>query len=174
MRIVVGSRNPAKVEAVRDVMKDYPRLAAAEVVGTEVASGVSDQPKSLDDTVAGAIARAKGAFADCDYAVGIESGFMAVPQARTGYLEFSVAAIWDGDRAHLGFSPAFECPDEVMRLVLEEGCDLSTACFRAGVASDPEIGRKQGIIGVLTKGRMTRKDYTTYALRLALIHLDRP
>lgn len=173
MRFIVGSKNPAKLEALREILRDYPHLADSEVIGKEVSSGVSEQPKSLEETITGALTRAKGAFVDCDYGVGIESGLVPIPQARTGYLELTAVAIWDGRWTHLGLSPAFECPAEVMRLVLEDGLSLNDAVYHAGVTTNPHVGSAEGIIGILTKGRMTRKQYTAYALRTALIHLDR-
>ena len=62
MRIHVGSTNEVKVGAVREVSAEYPCIAGAEIVGVEAASGVADQPKTLDETIRGAINRAKAAF----------------------------------------------------------------------------------------------------------------
>lgn len=173
MRIVVGSTNPSKVDAVKESILDYPYLAKAEVVGVKADTGVAEQPKTLDETITGAINRAKKAFQNCDYSIGIESGLMVVPQAKSGYMDLCVAAIYDGDEIHLGFSSAWEFPDPtIMHMILHEGHNMSDAINIAGLTTNPDIGMAEGAIGILTKGRLTRKAYHKQALLTALIHLD--
>jgi inosine/xanthosine triphosphatase len=173
MKIVIGSKNPAKVDAVREILQDYPHLKDAEVVGIEVASGVPDQPRSIEEITGGATNRAKGAFADCDYSVGIESGVMKIPNTKSGYLEACAAVIYDGENYHLGLSSGFEFPDkEIMRTVIEDNLTVAEAINKAGLTNDPHIGSQIGAIGILTKGRLDRKAYTKEALRTALIHID--
>ncbi len=102
MKILVGSKNNVKVDAVREMIADYPHLKDAEILGVETVSGVSNQPKSLEETVKGAINRAKSVFTDCDYSFGIESGLMAVPKTKQVIWMFVSSqsmmarnAIWD-------------------------------------------------------------------------------
>ncbi len=49
----------------------------AEVLGVDVKVDEFGHPKSIDETVAGAIDRAKQAYIDNDYGFGIEGGLMA-------------------------------------------------------------------------------------------------
>ncbi len=174
MKIIVGSKNPAKVEAVREILQDYPHLKDAEVVGVEADSGMGDQPLSLEETTQGAVNRAKAVFIDCDYAIGLEAGFMKVPNSKSGYMNVSACAIYNGTESHLGLSSAFETPDkEVMRLVSEEGLTLTDACLRTGLEKDTESARvTHGVIGTLTGGRVNRKEYVKQSLRMALLHID--
>lgn len=175
LRIVVGTTNPAKLDAVREIIRDYPHLAAAEIVGVKAASGVSEQPKSLDETIAGAMNRARGAFHDARYAIGIESGLFAVPHTKSGYMDVCVAAIYDGKEFHLGLSSAWEFPDpNITRLILDEGLDMSQAINKAGLTRSTTIGSEEGAIGIMTRGRLDRKEYTKQALQMALIHIDTP
>jgi inosine/xanthosine triphosphatase len=146
----------------------------AEIISRKTDSGVSDQPKSLEETVRGAINRAKSAFQDCKYSFGIESGLMAVPHTKTGYMDMAICAIYDGSQIHLGMSSAFECPIEITRLVFEEGLDLNQASQRIGITTDPKIGDSQGLVGVISKGHIMRRDYTIQAIKTALIHLQNP
>src|ERR1035437_7657465 len=111
MKIKVGSKNKAKLEAVIEIIKDYPHLKNGEVEGVEILSGVNDQPKSLEETIKGAIGRAKKSFKDCTYSIGIESGLMQVPKTKSGYMDVCVCAIYDGKECHLGLSSAWEFPD---------------------------------------------------------------
>lgn len=173
MKILVGSKNPAKVEAVREILQDYPHLMDAEVVGFEVPTEVSDQPVTLEEIVSGATVRAKNVYAECDYGIGIEAGFMPVPGSKSGHMNVCVAAIYDGTETHIGISSGFETPNkEVMRLVVHEGLTLDKAANEVGMTIDPLIGRHEGVSGILTKGRVTRKEFTKQALRMALIHID--
>ncbi|MFA6999944.1 MAG: inosine/xanthosine triphosphatase [Candidatus Paceibacterota bacterium] len=173
MKIKVGTKNKAKVDSVIEIIEEYPHLKDSEVEGVNIESGVSDQPKSLEETINGAINRAKGIFSDCDYGIGIESGMMSVPMSKSGYMDVCVCAIYDGKECHLGLSSAWEFPDtSVTDLIMKEGLDMSQAINKAGMTKNEKIGSEEGAIGILTKGRMTRKEYTKQALRTALIHLE--
>lgn len=174
MKIKIGSTNPTKVDALKETLAQYDFLASAEVKGISVESGVSNQPKSLEETIRGAINRAKAAFIDCKYSVGIESGLMKVPHTKTGYMDFCACAIYDGKEVHLGLSPAFECPIEITRLAIEEGLDLNQATQRAGLTTDARIGNAQGLVGILSQGKLDRKEYTMQSIRTAIIHLQNP
>src|SRR3989344_2941978 len=110
MKIGVGSTNQVKVNAVKCLVSLYPVLEGSEIISLDINSGVSDQPKSLEETVRGAKARAEGAFKGNDLGFGIESGLLDVPYSKTGKMNFSACAIYDGKEFHLGLSSAFECP----------------------------------------------------------------
>jgi inosine/xanthosine triphosphatase len=173
LKINVGSKNQAKVAAVAELLPEYPHLKDAKVIGVGTTSGVSDQPLSLEETVRGAMNRAKSSFLNCDYSVGIESGLMHVPESKSGYMDVCVAAIYDGKETHLGLSSAWEFPDtKVMDMIVKDGLDMSQAINKAGMTTNAAVGSAEGAIGILTKGRIDRKEYTKQALRMALIHLE--
>lgn len=172
MKIKVGSVNKVKVAAVQELLQDYPHLKAAEIESFEISSGVADQPKSLAETVQGAMNRAQGVFQDCTYGIGIESGLMHVPKTKSGYMDVCVCAIYDGSEFHLGLSSGWEAPKKVMHHMLTEGLDMNQAALKAGFTDNPNVGSAEGLVGVMTKGRLTRKEYTKEALRTALIHLE--
>jgi len=145
MRIAVGSKNKPKLEAVREIVKEYDFFAGAEVVGISVVSGVREQPVGLDETVQGAINRAKSAFHNCQYAIGLESGIIPVPQTKSGYMDLTVCAIYDGATIHLGMSSAFEYPPQMVKMALEDGIDISTNARknRRGRRNDRFFDQKQ-------------------------------
>lgn len=172
MQIIVGSKNPIKIAAVVESLVLYPHLAGAAILGMEISSGVSE-PKTLEETVQGAMNRAKAAFKDCDYSFGLESGLMAVPNTKSGFMDVCVCAIYDGMEYHLGLSSAWEAPKQVMEHMLKDGLDMNDAAFKAGFTKDPKVGSAEGLVGIMTKGRLTRKEYTKEAIRTALIHLER-
>lgn len=172
MKIIVASTNDVKVSAVREALGEYPVLKDAEIEGIAVDTGVSEQPKSLEETVQGAVNRAEAAFVECDYSIGIESGLMSVPHTKSGSMDFCACSIYDGKRHSLGLSCAFEFPKVVTDMIQELGITANDAFYKAGLTSDRKIGSADGAIGLLTKGRVTRKEYTKQALHMALIHLE--
>lgn len=166
--------NPSKVTALIMVLSEYPEFSKCPVHSFEVHSGVSEQPKSLDEIVTGARNRARNAYTSDGMAVGLESGLFQVPLTKTGMMVITACALFDGKEYHLGLSSAFECPQKALRLVLEEGVDLNRAFHQAGLTDDPKLGNGGGIIGVLTKGHVTRSEYMMQAIRLALVHIQNP
>ncbi len=172
MKINIASKNPVKIQAVKEVIQDYNFLSKAKINLLEVYSEVSNQPKSLEETIKGSINRAKNSFKNCDYSIGIESGLMRVPYTKTKRMNFCACAIYDGKENYLGLSSAFELPKKVVEKMKKENIELNEAVYRCGLSKSQKIGSSQGIIGILTKGRVTRKDYTKQAIYFALIHLE--
>ena len=172
MKINVGSKNKVKIEAVSEILKDYPDFKNAEIFSKEADSEVSHQPKSLEETIEGAIKRAKNSFSNCNYSFGLESGLMKVPETKTGYMDITVCAIYDGNIFHLGISSAFEYPKKVVEYIFKENENISNAFNHLGLTESNNLGSEQGAIGILTKNRLTRKQYTQEAIRTALIHLE--
>lgn len=133
MEIIVASKNPVKVQAVRDVLRNYSEFINYDIVGVEANSNVSEQPKSLEETIQGAINRSVGVFSGCVYSFGIESGLMEVPMTKTGYMDLCVCAIYDGKDYSLGLSCAFEHPIKVIQMINEESLDVNDAFYKCGL-----------------------------------------
>ncbi|MDP3640211.1 MAG: inosine/xanthosine triphosphatase [Nanoarchaeota archaeon] len=174
MLIAVGSRNAVKIQAVKKALSLYESFWDAKVVGMDVLSGVSAQPTSIEETIHGATNRAKNAFQRCEYSVGLEDGLLAVPSSRTGYMNVCACILYDGKHDHLGLSSGFEYPPKVLRLVFEEGLEISQAFYQAGLTKDPMVKHAEGAVGILTKGRLSRRDYTAQAVMMALVSLENP
>jgi len=172
MQINIGSANQIKIDAVKEKILEYDFLKDVQVIGVEASSEVSDQPKTLDETLKGAMNRAKNSFKDCDLSFGLESGIMPVPYTKTGYMDVCACAIFDGKEYFLGLSSAFEYPQKVIDLVLGEGLNISEAFHKAGLTENTYIGYAEGAIGYLTKGRLIRKEYTKQSITTALINLE--
>lgn len=172
MKINVGSKNDVKIVAVKEAVRDYDFLSGAEISGVYACSDVSEQPKSIDETIRGAMIRAKNAFKDCEYSFGIEDGLMQVSNTKTNYMNICACVIYDGQNFHIGLSSAFEYPDNVTKLVFKEGLDINQAFYKIGLTKNPKVGSAEGAIGILTHGRLLRKEYTKQAITMALIHLD--
>lgn len=172
MKIIVGSKNPNKVDAVRDVFVEQFPNDSIEVNLKDVPSDIPEQPLSLDITITGAINRAKNSFekGNCDLSVGIEGGLIKVEQSHSGFMQCEACVLYDGEHVYLGISGAFSMPKNVVKSITEEGMNLSDAFRHHGYTKDDYIGYSEGVIGVLSKGMMDRKKYTEHAIHMALIH----
>ena len=140
MNVNVGSKNIQKVNAVKEVLKSYNIFGKPTIVALDVPSGVSEQPKSLEETIQGAINRSKTEFMECEckYSFGIESGIMEVPYTKSGYMDLCACSIYDGKQTAIGLSSAFEFPIKVTKLIHEEGLDANEAFFRSGLTKNPK------------------------------------
>ena len=174
MTVAIGSTNQIKIGALEEVIQEYPDFSGSLVIACEVPSEVSSQPLSLEETIRGAKNRARNAFvaSGCQYAFGVESGLFEAPGTQSGFLEACICAIYDGVDYYVGLSCGFEIPRQVLDLVLQQKMELSQACHSSGISADSKLGSGEGLIGILTKGRINRKKYTKQCIMTALIQLE--
>jgi len=167
-QIVVASTNPVKIEcASLGFQQMFPEIDNVTVQGIAVPSGVSDQPMEQDETLLGATNRAKNArlqMPDADYVVGIEGGVLQFDEQLGAFAWIVIESNGIWGRAQTGI---FYLPQEVSRLILDEGMEL-------GHADDVVFGRENskqssGSIGLLTNNVMTRTDFYVTAVVMALI-----
>ena len=176
MKINVGSKNITKVAGVRDAVALYPNLFTnPDVVGIDVQVAEFGHPKNINETIEGAIERAKKAFIDgCTYSIGLEGGLIEIPHTKSGYMEVGACAIYDGSKIALGLSPAYEWPKKVTEMIVGGEADASTAFKKLGYTEHEKIGNMPGgIIGSLTDGKMPREDFTKYSIMMALIQIEK-
>ncbi len=166
IRIAVGSVNRVKVEAVRTVMERV--FGNVIIKPVEVSSGVSDQPKGME-TRKGAVNRACEALQNNDIAVGIEAG---VFETEDGLYDFQYCAVVDKEGTMtIGVGPGFRYPDDISELV-RKGMTVGEAVH--DLYGDPEIGKKQGAVGLLSKGLLDRRSLTEQSVIAAMIpRMDR-
>lgn len=165
MMVKVGSHNPVKVQATRNVLeKIYGDL---EVYPAEVDSGVPDQPIGLNQTIEGAINRAKEAYLqECDLGVGIESGLLKTPHTITGYVDLQWCAVYDGEKVTLGVSAGFEYPPSVVEEVLN-GKEVGDVMDQLTGVDD--LGEKMGAVSYLSRGMLDRTGNTEQCVLMAMI-----
>jgi inosine/xanthosine triphosphatase len=169
-RVAVGSTNPVKVGAARSVMA---KLATdVEVTGVSVPSGVPDQPWGDEETIRGAVARARGAreSLDADIGIGIEGGVVAAADGSVRSCAWVAAAARDG-REGIGGSLAFTLPDDVATLV-RDGMELGHAMDT--VSGTHNVKQGVGAVGVLTHGLVTRQQAYEVLVAYALVPLMGP
>ncbi len=167
MKVAVGTKNPNKVDAVREVFSDYFEV---EVVGVKAASGVADQPMDEDTMITGCINRARNArdSENADFGVGIEAGVRPTNRTLSGYTAVTWCAIIDGDNVLLGSGPQFEWPASFIK-GLKGGKELGTIADE--LSGEKGLNRRGGMISLVTGGKMVRKDLNTAAVRSAIIPL---
>jgi len=164
--VVVGSKNPVKIKstdhAFHRIFED-----AFLVQGLDVNSGVSDQPLGNEETLTGAMNRAKNAknaFPEADFWVGIEGGVEEIDGHMNAFA-FVVVLDTNG-KSGKAKTATFDLP-EVIKKLIKGGMEL-------GTADDQHFNRENskegdGAVGILTNGAITRKEYYEQAIILALI-----
>jgi inosine/xanthosine triphosphatase len=152
-RVVVGSTNPVKVAAVRAVLAAAG--ANAEITGLGVPSTVRDQPIGDDETIRGAIARARAARAATsgDLGVGIEGGIVELPDGSMRTCAWAAVVDANGVTG-IGGSLAMSLPAAVAELV-RGGLELGHAMDR--YVNERDTKRGKGAVGILTAGLVDRQ-----------------
>ncbi len=173
MKIGVGTENKAKLEAVRQALTNYSDYSKADIFGCSVASGVSSQPIGLDEIISGAKNRAKLAYENikADLGIGLESGIFLVPHTKSNYMDTTACTLYDGCKYHLGLSSCFEYPHTLIEKIINENKEVSEAALELGFAQNQEFREGLGMVGILTKGVISRKEYSAQAVHMAFIHL---
>ena len=168
VKVLVGSVNPVKIGAVRDAFAPYfPDVA---VDGIDVASGVPAQPVD-DETFAGAENRARALVRmnaerglGAGFCVGLEGG---IAQLHARWFAYGVIGIADAEgRLSFGVSPLFELPPGITDDLLA-GIELGEVMDR--LAGERNTKQRGGAVGVLTGGRITRRELYAQGVAMALI-----
>ena len=169
MIIKIGTENPSKVTAVMEAFAEYKEFDDAKFYSIKTDSGVSDQPKTLIETIEGARNRAMNAFNRCDISIGLESGLMNVPYTNTGYFDICIATIYDGKNYYSGAGPGFEYPKKVISDIINTGMNATDSFYKNEYTTKKNIGAEEGIVSVVTKGVIDRKEYHKLSIIMALI-----
>jgi inosine/xanthosine triphosphatase len=165
MRVAIGTTNPSKVTAVERAFQSFFPDADIEFVPIKVESGISDQPMSDEETLRGALTRAQNAMQaeDADYGIGIEGGLQQVGEY---WLVGNIAAVVDRNGvSSAGASARVSLPKSIVPLVLA-GTELNEAVHQLTQLKDN--GKKGGVLGLLSKGAVTRSSACHDAILLAL------
>ncbi len=159
--IAVGSLNPVKIEAVRNVMERI--YGNVRIFAVDSKSGVPEQPFE-DETVRGAVNRAKGALGSHSMAVGIEAG---VFERYDGLYDVQHCAVIDREgKITIGMGSGFRYPDKIAKLV-RGGMTVGEAM--KAVYTNNDVGKEQGAIGVLSKGLLDRRELTEQSVLNAML-----
>jgi inosine/xanthosine triphosphatase len=163
VRIAVGSTNPIKIAAVQAVTSRA--LPQAEVIGLDIASGISEQPWGDEQTRKGALNRARSALAAAgtDFGVGLEGGVL---ETEMGLMTCAWCVIVDRD-GHIGVGGGVHMllPPLVAQ-ALQNGGELGPAMDR--LTGQHNTKQAQGAVGILTGGLSDRQAAYAQLVTMAL------
>lgn len=157
MKIIIGSKNPAKIMAVRNVFQKD-----AEVISLDIPSGVSEQPFSDDETIQGAINRARNALEEGkgDIGIGLEGG---VQETKQGLLICNWGAIvTNGMDPIIAGGARLLLPIEVSER-LRNGEELGPVM--EDYAKMKNVRKHEGAVGIFTNGLVNREDMFTHVMK---------
>ncbi len=168
-RAAVGSRNPAKIEAVRRALARLAPGCAVEAV--DVPSGVLDQPVGDHATRQGARNRARAALTltAADLAFGLEGGVQ--PEPPIVWLVSWVSVVTSEGQSGDASGLRMQLPTVVAER-LAAGDELGTVIDDLfGVQASKQ---HTGAVGLLTEGFVSRTDAFADLVAMACAPLLRP
>ncbi|MCH8170701.1 MAG: inosine/xanthosine triphosphatase [Bacteroidetes bacterium] len=170
MKILVGSKNSVKIEAVKEAFEKY--FHEVEVIGFSIESNVPVQPFN-DETFFGAENRTlelkkinEQQNLNADYFTGIEGG---ISKVFSRWFAYGVVCIMDKTgKKGFGTSAHFELPEKVIKEI-KNGKELGDVMDE--IQNEQNTKQKKGAIGYFTNGKLTRKDLYVPGKITALIPL---
>lgn len=163
IKVVIGSKNPVKIKAVKNAFKKV--FEDVKVQSVDVDSGVSHTPSTFDELVKGAINRAKNASKELvtDFAVGLEGGY---EDTKFGAFLTGVVAIIDKEgKLGLSKSRGIFLPKKIIER-LERGEELGPVMD--DIQGVDNTKHKWGAVGFFTKKHLTRQESFEDAVVCAL------
>jgi len=158
MKIIIGSKNPAKINAVKNCFTENH-----EFVDLDISSGVNEQPFSDDETIKGAINRAIGALqhGNGDIGIGLEGG---VQETSYGLFICNWGALVSNDREPIIAGGArIPLPEEVA-VRLRAGEELGPVM--EDYAKSKNVRKQEGAVGIFTNGMVNRSEMFTHVMNL--------
>lgn len=168
MKVIIGSRNPAKYMAVQHAL-DGLGLKNCETVAMEVDSGVRNQPLSDHETIEGALQRARQALADSEdveFAIGLEGGVVLDITRSSAVMVCNWGALVAKDgKEYIAGGARIPLPDSFKDELLagrELGTLMDEYCQRK------DIRKHEGALGIFSDGAVTRRDMFEHVSRLLI------
>lgn len=160
VRVVVCSKNPVKISAVKEAFQGY--FESIEINSVKVDSFAQPFDKQI---VEGARARARTGLKDnSDFAVGLEGGILEI--YGVPYLTAFCSVINNKGEEHGGWGPLIELPNTILNKIKKEGKELGDVMDE--IHNRKNVKQQEGTMGILTKGRISRKDALKQAVILAI------
>jgi len=172
MKIAIGTMNKAKNAAVQNIIKLV--WNDADFYPIETDSGISSQPLSDEESIKGAINRAKQALikTNADYGIGLEGGVRTIHNYGM-FLHGWVAIIDKNGTIGLGQSASIELPKHIEERI-NNGEELGPIIQELMKDDKDTIRHNEGTNGILTNGLYTRVKEFEDATRCALARFVNP
>ena len=167
MKILMGTKNPGKIEGARQAFEKY--FDNVEIEGIPVSSNVGDQPIN-EEIFQGAKNRvknlkeyAKNNNIEADFYISSEAG---ITNLLGEWIDINAVVIEDSKGFQsVGTSQGFPIPNRYIDEIKET--ELGKVMDK--IFSGKELGKGKGGISFLTKNEVTRIDLTKNAFIMALI-----
>ena len=165
IKVAIGTMNPAKIGGVKKAFLEVWQDKKFTFENFSVNSGVSAQPMDNEETIRGAINRAKEALKlmDGDYGVGLEGG---VFNGKYGvFLNGWVAVIDKSGICGIGGGCSLQLPNFIAKRIID-GEELGPVMDE--ITGEFMLKHRDGSVGFFTGGVVKREDsfkrMTIYAL----------
>ncbi len=166
MKILMGTKNPGKIEGARQAFEKY--FGDVEIEGIPVDSNVGDQPVN-EEIFQGAKNRVRNLkeYAqknniEADYYVSSEAG---ITNLLGNWIDINAVVIENSDGFQsVGTSQGFPIPDKYIKEIKET--ELGKVMDKIFQGND--LGKGKGGINFLTKNEVSRIDLTKNAFLMAL------
>ena len=166
MKIIIGTKNPGKIEGAKKAFEKY--FEDINIEGIAVNSEVSDQPVN-EEIVQGAKNRvknlkkyAKENQIEADYYISSEAG---ITNLLGEWVDINCAVIESKDGLQsIGTSQGFPIPDKYVNEIIET--ELGKVMDK--IFNGDELSKGKGGISILTKDAVSRIDLTKDAFIMAL------
>ena len=166
MKILMGTKNPGKIEGAKQAFEKY--FDNIEIEGIPVSSNVGDQPIN-EEILQGAKNRVKNLkeYAinnniEADFYVSSEAG---IPNLLGEWIDINAVVIEDSKGFQsVGTSQGFPIPDKYIDEIKET--ELGKVMDK--IFDGKDLGKGKGGISFLTKDKVTRIDLTRNAFIMAL------
>ena len=153
MKVAVGSENPVKIKVVREVCEEF--YNQFELISIDAPSGVSEMPLGEEESIKGAKNRAQFCLenSDADLAFGLE-GYVKDLKEGMFLSGWCVARNREGEEG-IGSKGTIRIPEKIAERV-RNGEELGPVMD--DVMNEKDTKKKEGAIGIITGGAITRKE----------------
>ena len=166
MKVLIGTKNPGKIEGARQAFEKY--FTDIEIEGVSVESEVGNQPIN-EDIFKGAKNRvknlkryAKENNIKADFYISSEAG---ITNLLGDWIDINAVVIEDSKGFQsVGTSQGFPIPEKYIKEIKET--ELGKVMDK--IFDGNELGKGKGGIGLLTRGELSRIDLTRNAFIMAL------
>lgn len=166
MKVLIGTKNPGKIEGAKRALSKY--FKNFEIEGVKVKSNVNEQPVGIE-TYQGAVNRVNNLVAYAKQHNIHADMFMSVESGMTSELGFwaitNIAVIKNADgQMGVGSSGSFPVPHKYVEQIKTE--TLGTVMDK--IFNESDLRSSTGGIGMLTREAITRIDLTAEAFTMAI------
>lgn len=167
MKILIGTKNPGKIEGAKIAFEKY--FENVDVEGISVDSEVGDQPvnetilKGAQNRVKNLKKYAKEKNLKIDYFIASEAG---ITNYLGGWIDINVAVVENSEGFQtVGTSQGFSIPEKYV----DEIIDTELGKVMDRIFKGTKLGNGKGGINLLTHNEVSRIELTTNAFVMALI-----